>query len=254
MSVAPIAFGPGLSIEDLQIRINGHLQLCVDKLQVPRNGITAIAGPSGCGKSTLLRVLSGIHDPSITYTGNIVEHGRPRQNGPGLRYAMVWQTPTVFPCCVFDNLKIPLKKRRIPRQKWPELMTEQLERLGLARELGSGWRRVNAAKLSGGQRQRLCIAMGVLMDTDVVLMDEPTSALDPRATDKIEQIMVELARERTVLLVTHSIGQARRISQQAAVFCVDEGRGYLCEHGPSAEVLYEPRARESQDFLRTEVG
>lgn len=254
MSVIHLPAEHFISVSDLEIRINGQPRVCVDWFSIPEKGVTAILGPSGCGKSTFLRVLSGIHDRDISYSGTVTERGCRRQGGSLLRYAMVWQVPTVFPCSVWDNLKIPLRKRGIPRKQWRGRMEEQLERLGLARELGAEWPRVRAGKLSGGQRQRLCMAMGVLMNSEVLLLDEPTSALDPAATEGIEEIVSELSRERPVLIVTHSIGQARRISEQACVFCVEDGCGYMCEAGPAEVVLYQPEAEGSRYFLRTELG
>lgn len=254
MNVVSLSFSRGIEIRDLEIYIDSRKRLAIDHLAIPDRGVLAVLGASGCGKSTLLRVLARIHGPETSYTGQIIENGLLRDDAAGLKYAMVWQVPTVFPCSVYDNLKIPLRKRRVPRHEWAAAMKGVLQRTGLASELGSGWRWVYAAKLSGGQRQRLCIAVGLLMESQVVLLDEPTSALDPAATEKVEEIVSDLGRERTVVLVTHSIGQARRISNVAAVFCMQDGYGYMCENGLTKRVLYEPVAEASRRFLRMEIG
>jgi phosphate transport system ATP-binding protein len=254
MKIVPLTISKGIEIRNFEIYIDARKRVAIDHLAIPERGVIAVLGASGCGKSTFLRVLANIHGPTITYNGQIVEHGHLRGDTAHLKYAMVWQVPTVFPCGIYDNLKIPLRKRKVPRHEWQAAMKEVLERTGLAPELGSAWRWTNSTKLSGGQRQRLCIAVGLLMDSDVLLLDEPTSALDPIATEKVEQIILDLGRERSVVLVTHSIGQARRISNVAAVFCMKDGYGYLCENGPTARVLYEPVAEASRRFLRMEIG
>lgn len=254
MSVVPLEVNKGIGIKNLEVFVQGSKCLQVDELAIPSKGVFAILGPSGCGKSTLLRVLAGIHNNSVRYTGNLTEDGQARGVSPIFKYSMVWQTPTVFPCSVYDNLKIALRKRRVPRQEWSSEMQEALGRTGLLEELGGNWRVAAANTLSGGQRQRLCIAMGLLMKSEVVLLDEPTSALDPVATDKVEKIIADLGRERAVILVTHSIGQAKRVSGLAAMFCNKGSFGYLCENGPSGQLLCAPSSEGSRRFLQMELG
>lgn len=254
MSVSSIA-PQGVQFNDFTVTIDKKKIIEVDSLVMPEKGVVAILGPSGCGKSTLLRVLSGIHDERLSYEGKLTEYGLQRTRGEQLQnYAMVWQTPTVFPCSVYDNLKIPLKKNRVPKSEWDERMHDALYQIGLHGEIDSRLKKVHAQQLSGGQRQRLCLAMGLLMNTNVLLLDEPTSALDPVATDKIENIIQSLGQQKLVILVTHSIGQARRVSDYSAIFCCDDGYGFLCESGKTENVLHTPESQQTRNFIFKETG
>jgi len=245
-------------VEDLLVRYGGKQVLRVPRLTCPARGVTSFLGPSGCGKSSLLKVLANLMDPHLTFTGTIREMGkeRPPPNGheSETRYSMVWQAPIVFPCSVYDNLRIPLKKRRIPKAQWRAQIEEKLEAVGLLKELGPRWDRVHADQVSGGQKQRLCIARSLLQDSPAILLDEPASSLDPVSTERIEEVLISLGRDRPVILVTHNLGQARRVSAYAAVFCVDKDGGYVCEYGPARSCLHDPTTQDGRKFIVREVG
>lgn len=245
-------------IEGLAVHYGGKQVLRVPRLTCPARGVTSFLGPSGCGKSSLLKVLANLLDPSMSYTGTIRELGKERPPPTGLeeetRYSMVWQAPIVFPCSVYDNLKIPLKRRRIPKPQWHGLIEEKLEAVGLLKELGPRWARVHAEEVSGGQKQRMCIARCLLQDSPAILLDEPASSLDPVSTDRVEEVIASLGRDRPVILVTHNLGQARRVSAYAAVFCVDQDGGYVCEYGPARSCLHDPTTQDGRRFIVREAG
>jgi len=253
-ATSPFSF----EIEDLVVRYGQKPVLRVPRLTCPQVGVTSLLGPSGCGKSSLLKVVAHLLDPEQTYTGTVRDFGQARQPDAHpegrTRYAMVWQTPIVFPCSIYDNLIIPLRKRRIPKKEWRGLIESTLEGVGLLQELGRSWDRLNADKISGGQKQRLCIARCLLQDSPAILLDEPASALDPISTERIEEIISRLGRDRPVLLVTHNLGQARRVSANAAVFCVDSLGGYVCEFGPARTCLHDPSTQDGRRFIVREVG
>ena len=169
-------------------------------------------------------------------------------------FAMVWQKPTVFPCSIYDNLKVPLRKRKIARKEWLDLMKGALLDVGLLGELDEQWWKQRAQRLSGGQQQRLSIAMGLLKDSNIFLFDEPTSALDPVSTEIIEKIIKNLGRTKLVLLVTHSLGQARRVSDYSAMFHNHEDKGALCEFSASEDFFKSPASPQSREFIMMETG
>lgn len=251
-----LKFSLGISFKNFSIHIAQKKIFEIESLQIPSKGIVSILGPSGCGKSTLLRTLAGIPTMGLFYKGELKEEHKQRNgNRPNMKYSMVWQTPTVFPCTIYDNLKIPLKKNSVPKKKWISKMEHVLKKVDLLEELEAKWKVIQAKNLSGGQKQRLCIAMGLLMNSDVILMDEPTSALDPKATNTIEEILQQLSQEKLVILVTHNVGQARRISDQAIICCKNEKEvGYVCESGKTATILYQPIETETRKFLNYELG
>ncbi len=245
----------GVEIKNLSIRAGAKQILDIPALRIPKTGIVAMMGPSGCGKSSLLKVMADLHEHSVQVSGYIdVRCCAEEVKIPSSRFAMIWQQPTVFPCTVYENLRIPLRKRKIPRALWIAEMEAALEQTGLIYELGKDWARTNAATLSGGQQQRLCIAMGLLKNADIMLFDEPTSALDPISTEKIESIMEQLGRDKLVLLVTHSVGQAKRISELTAMFCCQDNVGKLCEYGSTDQVFKTPRTEQSRRFIEREIG
>lgn len=249
----------GMSIKDLSINAPKKTILTVAELRLPMSGVVAIMGPSGSGKSTLIKAMSELMDDNLSHQGSIDIHCRDKSAAPqsiGSHFAMVWQKPTVFPCSIWDNLKVPLRKRKAARKEWKGLMEHALEETGLINELDKIWWKQRAQLLSGGQQQRLSIAMGLLKDANIFLFDEPTSALDPVSTDKIERIIRDLGRKKLVLLVTHSIGQARRISDYTVMFHnkEDSGVGALCEFSPSEAFFDNPVSPKSREFIMKETG
>ncbi len=254
-----------IQLNNLTVHINRLPMLTIDQMGLPPSGIYAILGPSGCGKSSLLTLLSGLHDPALSYSGDLIEHTH-----TPVRYAMVWQKPTVFPCSIFDNLWVAYRStltaqpNRLHPSNWSRFIKRQhrgslyraLETVGLDQELGHGWAERHADTLSGGQKQRLCIAMGLLKQADVLLLDEPTSSLDPIATQKIEETLRALSKKHLIVLVTHSIGQAKRLADLATVIChcTERNLSYACETGLASDVLNRPKTLSCKAFIEAETG
>lgn len=255
-NVTPIPI-PLIAIKDFEVNA-GSKKICeIDNWHIDGPGVTAVLGPSGCGKSTLIKIFSGLYDNAEIQTkGSLIEGGEASHHEPTeLRFSMVWQTPTVFPCSVYENLKLPLQADKVDKKLWPELMVEALERVGLLKEIGANWKKKKATTLSGGQKQRLCIAINLLMKSDVILLDEATASLDPISTAKIEDIIREISKEKLVIMITHNIGQARRLADFAALFCFNpDGYGFLCESGKAEDVLFNPVKEDSRKFIQLETG
>ena len=247
----------GMTIRDLSIFAKKKKILSVDELRFPKTGVVAIMGPSGSGKSTFLKAMSELMDENLTHRGDIditCIDASDECESICSHFAMVWQKPTVFPCSIWDNLKVPLRKRKVAHKEWRELMEHALEKVGLINELDEDWAKQRAQRLSGGQQQRLSIAMGLLKDSNIFLFDEPTSALDPISTEKIERIISDLGRTKLVLLVTHSLGQAKRVSDYSAMFHNHEDSGALCEFSASKAFFRSPASPQSREFIMQETG
>ena len=247
----------GMTIRDLSIHAKKKTILTVDELRFPKKGVVAIMGPSGSGKSTFLKAMSELMDENLTHKGLIditCIEGSEDCESICSHFAMVWQKPTVFPCSIWDNLKVPLRKRKIAYRQWRELMENALEKVGLLCELDEDWAKQRAQRLSGGQQQRLSIAMGLLKDSSIFLFDEPTSALDPISTEKIERIICDLGQSKLVLLVTHSLGQAKRVSDYSTMFHNHGDKGVLCEFSASEDFFRNPASPLSRKFIMQETG
>jgi len=230
-------------------------------LIVPRRRITAIIGPSGSGKSTFIRCLNRMHElvPGARVEGQVLFEGQDIY-APGVdavevrsRIGMVFQKPNPFPKSVFENVAFGLRINGYSGN-----LREAVERSLRAAAL---WDEVkdklgqNALRLSGGQQQRLCIARAIAVEPEVVLMDEPCSALDPIATLKIEDLMRELSQRYTIVIVTHNMQQAARVSDYTAVLMMDEDRaGYLVEFGPTREVFTNPRDPRTEAYITGRIG
>jgi phosphate transport system ATP-binding protein len=247
----------GMTIKDLSIHAKKKTILTVDELRFPKNGVVAIMGPSGSGKSTFLKAMSELMDENLTHKGDIditcIDADDDCESICS-HFAMVWQKPTVFPCSIWDNLKVPLRKRKVAHKEWRELMRNALEKVGLMNELDEDWAKQRAQRLSGGQQQRLSIAMGLLKDSSIFLFDEPTSALDPISTEKIERIIRDLGQSKLVLLVTHSLGQAKRVSDYSTMFHNHDDKGALCEFSASEDFFRSPASPQSREFIMQETG
>lgn len=227
-------------------------------VKIQKKKITAIMGPSGCGKSTLLRSINRINDliPEFRAEGEILFHGKNIYDKDTdiytlrRRIGMVFQKPTPFPMSIFDNIAYGLKLIGITDKR------ELKERVKWALEKAALWDEVkdeldkSALKLSGGQQQRLCIARAIAIEPEVILFDEPTSALDPVATGKIEQLIEELAEDYTIVIVTHNIGQAARISDYA-IFMF---QGEIIEQNTTSELLRNPKHEITQEYLSGRIG
>ncbi|MCS7275809.1 MAG: phosphate ABC transporter ATP-binding protein PstB [Dehalococcoidia bacterium] len=230
-------------------------------LIVPRRRITAIIGPSGSGKSTFIRCLNRMHElvPGARVEGQVLFEGQDIY-APGVdavevrsRIGMVFQKPNPFPKSVFENVAFGLRINGYSGN-----LREAVERSLRAAAL---WDEVkdklgqNALRLSGGQQQRLCIARAIAVEPEVVLMDEPCSALDPIATLKIEDLMRELSQRYTIVIVTHNMQQAARVSDYTAVLMMDEDRaGYLVEFGPTREVFTNPKDPRTEAYITGRIG
>ena len=209
-------------------------------LEIPKNKATAFIGPSGCGKSTLLRTFNRMCDfvPTVRTEGAIEVAGRDifatEPNELRVMVGMVFQHPNPF----------PMSMRKISKSEGDEIVERCLRDAGLWDEAKDKLDQ-NGLGISGGQQQRLCIARALAVEPQVLLMDEPTSALDPISTSLIEELMVELARERTVVVVTHNMQQATRVADKTAFFYLGE----LIEEGPTKQLFSQPREERTKDYL-----
>jgi phosphate transport system ATP-binding protein len=235
-----------------------HALFDVD-LDVPERAVTALIGPSGCGKSTFLRCINRMNDTiSIARVTGQIEIDKRDIYDPGLdvvqlraRVGMVFQKPNPFPKSVFENVAYGPRIHGFASGKaeLEEVVVTSLKKAGLWEEVkdrladpGTG--------LSGGQQQRLCIARAIAVSPEVILMDEPCSALDPIATAKIEELMDELRANFTIIIVTHSMQQAARVSQKTAFFHL----GNLVEEGPTAKMFTTPKDPRTQDYITGRFG
>jgi phosphate transport system ATP-binding protein len=234
-------------------------------LEFPENRITAIIGPSGSGKSTLLRALNRMHDalPSARIHGDVLLDGQPIY-GPNVdpvevrrKIGMVFQRPNPFAKSIFDNVAYGLKHAgdgRMSKSALNEAVEHALRRAALWDEVKDRLNR-SALSLSGGQQQRLCVARAIAVDPEVILMDEPASALDPIATLRIEDLMKELIERYTIIIVTHNMQQAARVSDVTVFMTMGEGRaGELVEVGPTREIFTSPHDKRTEDYITGRVG
>ena len=249
--------------EAFSVRYGSFLALKEVDLEIPAGKITAFMGPSGCGKSTLLRSINRMNDtiPEARFSGQLYLHGDPLYcAGVNIirlrkRVGMVFQKPNPFPASVFENIAWAPRTQRLYRG-WAlrEHVAHCLERAGLWCEVKDKLH-VNAMSLSGGQQQRLCIARALAVEPEVLLMDEPCSALDPIATFHIEELMAQLVPEYTLVIVTHNIQQAARVSHNSAFFWVTEERtGELVEWGPTPAMFSEPGDERTERYLTGRMG
>src|ERR687897_3177873 len=223
------------------------------------NQVHALIGPSGCGKSTFLRTLNRMHELSENgwITGRVLLDGEdiyaPRINAMQLRrrVGMVFQKPTPFPTMsIYDNVASGLRvNRRLPRQELDSVVERALRQAALWEEVRDRLS-ASAYALSGGQQQRLCIARTIAPEPEIILLDEPTSALDPIATAKIEELIDELISEFTIIIVTHSMQQAARVSHFTAFMHLGE----LEEFGPTEQIFTNPRSKRTQDYITGRFG
>jgi phosphate transport system ATP-binding protein len=228
-------------------------------VDIPEHAVMAFIGPSGCGKSTFLRCINRMNDtiPTCRVTGTIEIDGAdiydPKLDVVQLRarVGMVFQKPNPFPKSVYENVAYGPRIHGLARSKaeLDDIVASSLKRAGLFDEvkdrlLDSG------TGLSGGQQQRLCIARAIAVEPEIILMDEPCSALDPIATAKIEELMEELAETYTIVIVTHSMQQAARVSQRTAFFHLGE----LVEEGPTEAIFNAPKDKRTQDYITGRFG
>jgi phosphate transport system ATP-binding protein len=233
-------------------------------LQVQACSILALIGPSGSGKSTFLRCFNRMNDliPGASVQGAVHLEGEnimdPDVSVVELRrrVGMVFQRPNPFPMSIFENVAYGPRRRGLKdRRKLEELVETSLKRAALWDEVKDDLRRKSGLALSGGQQQRLCIARVLATDPEVILMDEPASALDPVSTLRIEELMRELREAYTIVIVTHNMQQAARVSDVTAFFTMAEDRaGYLVEVGPTGRIFTRPTERLTEDYISGRFG
>jgi phosphate transport system ATP-binding protein len=252
-----------LETQNLTVYYDGRPAIEGISMKIPRRRITAIIGPSGCGKSTLLRCFNRMNDliPSARVTGRVLFEGLDLY-GPDVdvvevrrRIGMVFQKPNPFPKSIYENVAFGPRIQGIrDRRKLDEIVERCLRAAALWDEVKDKLHQ-NALTLSGGQQQRLCIARALATEPEVLLMDEPASSLDPIATMKIEDLMRELAREYTIVIVTHNMQQAARVSDYTAFMLAGEDRvGRLIEFGPTQQIFTRPRDRRTEDYITGRFG
>ncbi len=245
---------PILAISGFSVGYGSHQALHEISLDIPERHITAIIGPSGCGKSTLLRSLNRMNDrlPGFRIQGRVLFRGQdiyaPEVDPVTLRryIGMVFQKPVVFPVSIFDNVAYGPRIHRL--EQGLGALGERVERClraaGLWEEVRDRLRQP-ASRLSGGQQQRLAIARALAVDPEVILLDEPTSAIDPVATGRIEETLLRLADQFTIVIVTHNLQQAARISDVTAFLL----GGRLVEVGSTADLFHQPRDARTEQYL-----
>ncbi len=227
-------------------------------MKIPRGEVTALIGPSGCGKSTLLRSINRMND----LIGGVRVEGRMRLNGSPIyapdvdviglrkRLGMVFQKPNPFPMSIFENVVYPLRIDGENRRKVLEEACERSLRAAAIWDEVKDRLKQSALGLSGGQQQRLCIARAIVADPEVLLLDEPCSALDPIATLRIEELITQIAERYTVLIVTHNMQQAARVSRYTAFMYL----GRLVEYGPTADIFQSPVLPETEQYVTGRFG
>jgi phosphate transport system ATP-binding protein len=233
------------------------------ELEMPARNITALIGPSGCGKSTFLRILNRMHElvPGATLGGEVrldgVDiYGRDvKATETRRRIGMVFQKPNPFPAMtIAENVLSGLRLAGMKVEDGDAVVEACLEKAGLWREVKKRLRQAGGA-LSGGQQQRLCIARSLAVQPQVLLMDEPCSALDPTSTRRIEETMAEIAHEVTIVIVTHNMQQAQRVSQRCAFFNVNEGEpGKIVESGTTQKIFEDPSDPRTADYVHGRFG
>lgn len=227
-------------------------------ISFPQNKVTAVMGPSGCGKTTFIRCLNRMHElsPNAKVEGKVLLYGEDiYKMDPMLvrrRIGMVFQRPNPFPTMsIYDNVIAGYKLNgiKLPKSELDRIVEDSLKKAALWDEVKDHLHKLGTF-LSGGQQQRLCIARALAMNPDVLLLDEPTSALDPIATSRIEELMIELKKSVTVILVTHNIAQAGRVSDYAAFLYLGE----LVEFGLTRTMFTTPKDKRTEEFLTGKFG
>ena len=246
----------GMSVKDLNLWYGDHQALHDITLTAPEGKVTAFIGPSGCGKSTLLRCLNRMNDriPGCRVDGEIHlgEEDVTHCDVYALRrrVGMVFQRPNPFPLSIYDNVTYGMRRQgRTKKSDMDETVERTLTEVGLWDEVRDKLGESGLA-LSGGQAQRLCIARAMAMDPDVILMDEPTSALDPISTGMVEELVTKISGTHTVIIVTHNMQQATRVSNMTAFFYLGE----LVEFAPTAQLFSAPKEKRTEDYLTGRFG
>ncbi|MEU6643441.1 phosphate ABC transporter ATP-binding protein [Saccharomonospora sp. NPDC046836] len=266
MEISAITSEPAsLEARSISAWFGDHKVLDRVSLVMPGGSVTALIGPSGCGKSTFLRTLNRMHElvPGASLAGEVLLNDndiygrRWKLTEARSQIGMVFQKPNPFPAMsIYDNVVAGLKLtgRRARRSEKDSLVEECLSKAGLWKEVRERLRQPGGA-LSGGQQQRLCIARSLAVRPKVLLMDEPCSALDPTSTRRIEETIAELADEITIVIVTHNMQQAARVSRQCAFFLAENGNpGVIVESGPTDVIFDTPSDPRTEDYVNGRFG
>jgi phosphate transport system ATP-binding protein len=250
-----------IETHNLSVYYGGFRAIKGIDLPVRRRKITALIGPSGCGKSTVLRAFNRMNDliPGARIEGQVLLHGQnvyaPEVDPVEVRrrIGMVFQKPNPFPKTIYENVAWGARINGY-RGNMDDLVERSLRQAALWDEVHDKLQE-SALALSGGQQQRLCIARVIAVKPEIILMDEPCSALDPIATLKIEDLMRELARDYTIIIVTHNMQQAARVSDHTAFFMIDQERaGTLIEYGPTTQLFTTPHDKRTEDYITGRFG
>ena len=247
-----------MTVNDLCLWYGNHQALKDINITIPEKSITALIGPSGCGKSTFLKTLNRMNDlvDGVKITGSVKYRGRdiydPSTDVCELRrqIGMVFQKPNPFPMSIYDNVAYGPRTHGIrSKAKLDDIVERSLRNAAIWDELKDRLKK-SALGLSGGQQQRLCIARALAVEPEVLLMDEPTSALDPISTSKIEDLAVELKKDYTIVMVTHNMQQAARISDKTAFFLLGE----VIEYGETESLFSMPKDKRTEDYITGRFG
>jgi phosphate transport system ATP-binding protein len=255
--------GSALTLEDVSVTFGDHTAVRNVTLEIPRRQVTALVGPSGCGKTTLLRAINRMHDHTDGQVKGRIRIGELDVYGPESRpelirsrIGMVFQRPNPFPTMsVYDNVVSGLRLNGIRNKKLLRLAAENALHQAALWDIVKDRLNQPATRLSGGQQQRLCVARALAVEPDILLMDEPCSALDPIATAKIEDLITRLASDMAVVLVTHNMFQATRVSHQTAVFLLGDDRvGELAEVGTTTDIFDNPKDPRTRAYVTGHIG
>lgn len=246
-----------LRVENLELYYGNHKALKGINIEIYKEQITAFIGPSGCGKSTFLKTMNRMNDLVVgcKVTGNIYLDGKNifqdiDVNNLRKRVGMVFQKPNPFPMSIYDNIAYGPRTHGIKdRAELDEIVERSLKNAAIWDEVKDRLKR-SALGLSGGQQQRLCIARALAVEPEVLLMDEPTSALDPISTGRIEELAMELREKYTIVMVTHNMQQATRISDKTAFFLM----GDLVEYGDTQKLFSAPKDKRTEDYITGRFG
>ena len=253
-----MTFTPKLSVRNLDFYYGAYHALKRVSLEIPEKRVTAFIGPSGCGKSTLLRTFNRMFElyPEQRAEGEVLLHGEnlltSRQDVSLIRarIGMVFQKPTPFPMSIYDNIAFGVRLfEDLPRARMDERVEWALTKAALWKEVKDKLHQ-SGNSLSGGQQQRLCIARGIAVKPEILLLDEPCSALDPISTARIEELVAELKSDYTVVIVTHNMQQAARVSDYTAYMYL----GNMVEFGETDKLFLKPQRQETEDYITGRFG